>query len=717
MRISTKLIGGFLAVAAICAIVGTVGYRGMSSLSESLNVLGTEKVQALKLVEEINSEQLTVAKSAAQLLQEGLPLERRQELYESIRHGFVRADRAVEVFSTIPKSSMEQMAWDSFGPSWESWKGSVEGFLTMCDELDGFGIAAPTAFEADLAKLLSKHEDWVIKLSEAIVTQTNFTGELDPTKCELGGFLSSFHTDNGKLADIFKLISLQHEKLHKGAAFINKLIDRKGTVSNDVMRERLELAYVSRILSPLSNMRGLFRKASDVAQQSVKKYEDMARFYGEEMLHGQQAVVSVMDDVIAVTDGEVNSAAKNGMAMAKKSARTAVVSVAIGVVLALGLGFLLSRSITGPIASVVRFAEKGRDGDLTLEESDFQVGSGGEMARMAGALAEMVSKQRDVVRRILRQAGEFSDGSGTLAALAEEMNASMAEVQSAVDKVAQLAENGAAALQQTSAGVEEIAAGAERTAKFSKETADAAEEGRRSTDEAASEMGNTIDEVHGLGEFTVKTKDNISDLAKSVDAIAGFVTTITTIADQTNLLALNAAIEAARAGEAGRGFAVVAEEVRKLAEESAGAAQEVSKLIDELTDKARQSVSVAGKTEKMVEDVIEKAENSRDKLRTVLNQVDRITEGVEEMAKVAENQSASSQEMASAIESVSRTVMEVSEMMETVRTATDETARAADGVSQEAQTMSGRADDLVSLVKVFKVDRQDRASGLEPFEG
>src|SRR3712207_8039686 len=84
----------------------------------------------------------------------------------------------------------------------------------------------------------------------------------------------------------------------------------------------------------------------------------------------------------------------------------------------------------------------------------------------------------------------------------------------------------------------------------------------------------------------------MEDLATKPARIGGIVTTITGLAEQTNLLALNAAIEAARAGEQGRGFAVVAEEVRKLAEESQGAAAEIATLIGEMQDQTRQVVGV-----------------------------------------------------------------------------------------------------------------------------
>ncbi len=714
MKISTKLMGGFLLVAAICAVVGSVGYRGLGKVSSVVDDLGTVKIKGMGIVARINSEQLKIAENGAQLIQEGLPVDRRLTLYDDVSRRFGEVENLIAQFSSLPKSSAEEEAWTGFAPAWTAWKDSVDGFMVLCGKLDELGIHNPTAFKSELADLLSKHEDWVIKLSEAIVTQTAFLGKLDHTTCDLGVFLGGFKTDNEKLRDVFRIMAVQHEKIHKGATFVNRLIEQKDSSSGEELREKLEMAYVSRVLSPLSVMRKLFKEASGVADEAVSLYGEMASFYRGDMAAAQEKLVVAMDRIISVNDGEVAASVLNGRLVASGVERTAIATVLSGVVLAVILGVILSRSITAPISSVIGFAGRGRDGDLTVDRSDFRVGSSGEMAEMADALADMMARQREVVTQILERSGEFSDGAGTLAALAEEMNASMLEVQSAVDKVAELAEAGAASLEESSAGIQEIAAGSERAARSAQEAALAGDESRKSTNEAVAEMARTIEDVRGLGNQTERTKVNIEDLASSVDSIVGFVSTITTIADQTNLLALNAAIEAARAGEAGRGFAVVAEEVRKLAEESASAAQEVERLIDTLRDKARQSVSVAEKTESMVSSVVEQADGARHKLQAVLDQVDRAAGAVDEIALVVDAQSKSSQEMASAIETVSRTIVDVSVMMETVRAATEGTSKASGGVSEEAQLMSHRSDAMVDLVKVFKVRRDD--VGLAPVE-
>lgn len=392
------------------------------------------------------------------------------------------------------------------------------------------------------------------------------------------------------------------------------------------------------------------------------------------------------------------------------------VSVVAVVVVAL-LVFTIARGLARSIRHMETATNCIAKGDLTAR---FNTRGKDEIARISNHLNEMVDRLRELIVSVRHEAVETSQRAETLASLSEETVASMEEVAGSIDQVLERSENSSSALQETNASIQEVAAGAQAAAKSATDGAEGSSKAVNITETAVEDVDRMIEGISFAVKESQKGAETILDLARSVDDISGFVATITSIADQTNLLALNAAIEAARAGEAGRGFAVVAEEVRKLAEESALAAQKVQSLIKGLQASSQHSILAAQESEKTLGKTMDQALSAQEKLKEAVSAVARVSESVQSIAAVSEEQAASSEEMTSAIQTVTDATVEVVQSMSNIKNASGDTTKAAEGIALESQNMSRSASDLLRLISKFVVgtetEGKDNTTGLVPLK-
>ncbi|WP_102028610.1 methyl-accepting chemotaxis protein [Salirhabdus sp. Marseille-P4669] len=246
------------------------------------------------------------------------------------------------------------------------------------------------------------------------------------------------------------------------------------------------------------------------------------------------------------------------------------------------------------------------------------------------------------------------DSSAKLKGNYEENKVTLEDIVSQIQHISSGADNQNKQVIESSNVIQEIAAGVQQIAKTS---TDASQKSLKTTEEATG--GNEIiqqavEQMNSIRESVGNSSEKVKSLNNRSSEIGKIVNLITDISEQTNLLALNAAIEAARAGEHGKGFAVVAEEVRKLADQSAGFASEITSLVHAIQEDIDTSVDSMGQVQGEVQrglDIVLEAGENFDKIDTsidqVAEQIKHISFAAEEVSVAAEQASASIQEMTS----------------------------------------------------------------------
>ncbi len=355
-----------------------------------------------------------------------------------------------------------------------------------------------------------------------------------------------------------------------------------------------------------------------------------------------------------------------------------LVSAVVAVVAAIVIALLLRRSICPPIIRAAKAAQQVADGDLTVT---VDVKSNDECGDLAQGFNEMVGKVSNMISTVARATNEVASAATEIAATSDEMARGMEEQSSQVTQIS-------AAVEQMSASVIEVA-------KKSADAAGNAQQSGKAAQEGGAVVDQTISEMRAISDAVDCSAKAVENLGKRGEQIGEIVATINDIADQTNLLALNAAIEAARAGEHGRGFAVVADEVRKLADRTTQATEEIAESITAIQTETTQAVNNMNAGSQQVNNGVTKATEAGTALTSIVTNANAVAEMIQSIAAATEEQSATSEEVARNLENI-----------------TGVTAAAKQGTDQAATAsmqLSHKAEELLRLVNQFKTDEKANA--------
>ncbi len=354
---------------------------------------------------------------------------------------------------------------------------------------------------------------------------------------------------------------------------------------------------------------------------------------------------------------------------------------------------------------------------VTSEQTAQEVSVGGEFDEMKTemealrvalretfiAYNQATEHLRELVGDVSHTATTVTSASSDVAGTSEEAGRSSSEIAAAIAEVGEGVDRQAYVVRGALEAAGEVADAASDSARELEHTLAVAARVREITAggvEAAAAADSTMQAVR---ESSQAVTSAISELAARSAQIGAMVDTITGIAGQTNLLALNAAIEAARAGEQGRGFAIVAEEVRKLAEESGRAAEQIGALLATIQTETGRAVDVATRGHEQTDSGAAVVQQTREAFRSIDEAVHDMHARIGEVTRASERVGDGSSRLREMIEELSEVASRSSSATATVSASAQQSSAAAQQLAATAEELKAGADELGKIVGRFKL--------------
>jgi methyl-accepting chemotaxis protein len=391
LRLSVKLIGGFVVVAVITLVVGYMGWNGVSTLSHDLEGVGKIRVPAIDNLGKMESDLHKLRVGTRTLLNARLDDASRQRQFGNIASAMADYKKAAADYDKLPKSPEEAKLWQQLGPASEELRKGNEEVQRLAHDLEKTGLPNPLLLQKNLETFRGDHYRLSTQILQSLQTKSDFAGGEDETQCNFGKWLAGFKTTNPDINAALQGVMASHQKFHQSVKKIKGLM-KTGEVTGGQQIFTQEMAPAME-----ETFKG-FAKLREIAGQAEELYDKMEAQAMGRARDKELEVFKGLEGLVKINNDHVAKDLQDAYAHAGRAKYLSLGGMVAGFGMALFLGIFLSLSITRPLNRVIAGLSEGSE---QVASAAIQVSSASQSlaqgsSQQAAALEETTSSLEEM---------------------------------------------------------------------------------------------------------------------------------------------------------------------------------------------------------------------------------------------------------------------------------------------------------------------------------